>query len=164
MTGNIDSFRRGATAFRNARDLAQRQRNGFIKAASARASQAEPVAQEVREPANGAAALESDSTTSDHYNVRHDADDALQQHVAESSNYADDETPPPSTPQHACTEDDSQNPSQLSTALETDDPSMSFTYSFTSVSTGRARSKRPRQPVSPTSVSKKGPASKHPAR
>lgn len=36
MTGNIDSFRRGATAFRNARDLAKRHRDCFIQAANAR--------------------------------------------------------------------------------------------------------------------------------
>ncbi|KAG5802782.1 hypothetical protein H9Q74_013602 [Fusarium xylarioides] len=40
MTGNIDSFRRGATAFRNARDLAKRHRDHFIQEAGARASQA----------------------------------------------------------------------------------------------------------------------------
>ncbi|KAJ3494995.1 hypothetical protein NLG97_g3708 [Lecanicillium saksenae] len=38
MTGNIDTFRRGATALRNARDLARRQRENLIKAANARAS------------------------------------------------------------------------------------------------------------------------------
>ncbi|EPE09490.1 hypothetical protein F503_07266 [Ophiostoma piceae UAMH 11346] len=37
MTGNINSFRRGATAFRNARDMAQRHRDSFIQAANARA-------------------------------------------------------------------------------------------------------------------------------
>ena len=36
MTGNIDSFRRGATAFRNLRDLAKRYRDGFIQAANKR--------------------------------------------------------------------------------------------------------------------------------
>ncbi|ATY65041.1 hypothetical protein A9K55_005004 [Cordyceps militaris] len=39
MTGNVDTFRRGATAFRNARDLARQQRETFIKAANARVSQ-----------------------------------------------------------------------------------------------------------------------------
>lgn len=34
MTGNVDSFRRGATAFRNARDLAKQHRDGFIQAAN----------------------------------------------------------------------------------------------------------------------------------
>ncbi|KAH8653896.1 hypothetical protein BGZ61DRAFT_312786, partial [Ilyonectria robusta] len=38
MTGNIDTFQRRATAFRNARDLAQRHRDNFVEAANARAS------------------------------------------------------------------------------------------------------------------------------
>ena len=37
MTSNPDSFRKGATAFRNARDWAQEQRDGFISAANERA-------------------------------------------------------------------------------------------------------------------------------
>ncbi|KAM3522944.1 hypothetical protein MY4038_008388 [Beauveria bassiana] len=39
MTGNIDTFRRGAAAFRNARDLGCRQRETLVQAANARASQ-----------------------------------------------------------------------------------------------------------------------------
>jgi hypothetical protein len=41
MTGNIDTFRRGATAFRNARDSAQRHRDSFTQAANARARQSD---------------------------------------------------------------------------------------------------------------------------
>ena len=37
LTGNIDSFRQGVTAFRNARDWAQEQRDTFITAANQRA-------------------------------------------------------------------------------------------------------------------------------
>ncbi|EHK48265.1 hypothetical protein TRIATDRAFT_3771, partial [Trichoderma atroviride IMI 206040] len=37
MTGNIDDFRRGATAFRNARDLAKQHRDSFVQSANARA-------------------------------------------------------------------------------------------------------------------------------
>ncbi|KAM3428581.1 hypothetical protein MY4824_008729 [Beauveria thailandica] len=39
MTGNIDTFRRGAAAFRNARDLGCRHRETLIQAANGRASQ-----------------------------------------------------------------------------------------------------------------------------
>lgn len=46
MTGSIDTFRRGATAFRNARDSAERHRNSFIQAANARAVKALAVIQE----------------------------------------------------------------------------------------------------------------------
>lgn len=40
MTGNINTFRQGATAFRNARDWAQEQRDTFISAANERARSA----------------------------------------------------------------------------------------------------------------------------
>lgn len=42
MTSNRDAFVRGATAFRNARDLAQRHRDSFIQTANARACQPRP--------------------------------------------------------------------------------------------------------------------------
>ncbi|KAM5368768.1 hypothetical protein ACJZ2D_009322 [Fusarium nematophilum] len=38
MTGNMDTFRRGIIAFRNARDLAKLHRDNFIRSANARAS------------------------------------------------------------------------------------------------------------------------------
>ena len=48
LTGNLDNFRQGATAFRNAREWAQEQRDGFISVANktARAVNAEPPAYE----------------------------------------------------------------------------------------------------------------------
>lgn len=39
MTDSLETFVQGATAFRNARDLAQRHRNRFIQAADTRAGQ-----------------------------------------------------------------------------------------------------------------------------
>lgn len=42
MTGDIDTFRRGATAFRNARDIAQGHRDRFIQSANTRARQPRP--------------------------------------------------------------------------------------------------------------------------
>ncbi|KAH6974011.1 hypothetical protein EDB80DRAFT_318932 [Ilyonectria destructans] len=44
MTGNIDSFRRGTTAFRNARDWAKQHRDNVIREANATASQARTAA------------------------------------------------------------------------------------------------------------------------
>ncbi|KAM3429618.1 hypothetical protein MY4824_008140 [Beauveria thailandica] len=46
MTGNIETFRRGAAAFRNARELARGQRERLIQTANARMSQAQEVATE----------------------------------------------------------------------------------------------------------------------
>ena len=44
LTSDRETFVRGAAAFRNARDLARQQREAFIRAANARASQARPAA------------------------------------------------------------------------------------------------------------------------
>ncbi|KAG8415312.1 hypothetical protein J3458_009170 [Metarhizium acridum] len=85
MTGNINSFRRGAIAFRNARDLAQRHRNSFIQAANARATQAMPVVQEdVAETHEGLddSPTPHDSRDDPAYMTRQDADDTLQQQLA----------------------------------------------------------------------------------
>jgi hypothetical protein len=46
MTSDRDTFVQGATAFRNARDLAQRYRDEFIQAANARAGQSNEAAAE----------------------------------------------------------------------------------------------------------------------
>jgi len=47
MTGNVDSFRKGATAFRNARDRAKEHRDRFIGTANEKAKQSrEAVAQQ----------------------------------------------------------------------------------------------------------------------
>lgn len=83
MTGNINSFRRGATAFRNARDSAQRYRNHFIQAANAKATQATSV----QENFTGRHEDLKDSTPHDSredpaYTTLQDADDALQQQLA----------------------------------------------------------------------------------
>ncbi|CAK7235386.1 hypothetical protein SCUCBS95973_009252 [Sporothrix curviconia] len=61
-TGNIDSFRRGATAFRNARDLAKQHRDGFIQAANAKASHPRPSASHTNPPGwwDGDEALQQD--------------------------------------------------------------------------------------------------------
>lgn len=152
MTGNVDSFRRGAAAFRNARDLAQRQRTSFIEAANAHASQRDTVAYEAAEAAR-LQVDEVDLVTSDNYNAWQDADDALQQRVAEFSDlYADDDHAGATrASQYLCEENDSQDLSQSSAILGVDEPSMSFTSSFTSMSTERARSKLPRRSASPQS-------------
>ncbi|KAM3497510.1 hypothetical protein MY10362_009142 [Beauveria mimosiformis] len=71
MTGNIDTFRRGATALRNARDLARRQRGTLIQAANARASEAE-------------LATATGHTDQIYESTWHDSHDDLQQHIAES--------------------------------------------------------------------------------
>ncbi|KAK2589874.1 hypothetical protein QQS21_012449 [Conoideocrella luteorostrata] len=191
MTDTRDTFIAGATAFRNARDLAQQHRNSFIEAANARASQAKTAAaaavaaaDETAQATQPACDADSVSHVHVHYSALQDADDALQQHVAETSHldaYDDDGTAIGSLQQHVAEtghlnayddddcivvgsmpqylngEDGSAGNSQQSTAHGADEASQSVASSFTSVSTKRARSKRPRQSASPpSSASKKG--------
>ncbi|KAL7917158.1 hypothetical protein ACQKWADRAFT_61989 [Trichoderma austrokoningii] len=150
MTGNINTFRCGATAFRNARNIAQRHRNSFIEAANTRASQAG--CGDVVAPSDDIYGHDSVNYSSNA--ARQDADEALQQDVAKNCYY--DDTVPEGMPQYLHSEDDhhSQEPSQESTALDVNGPSMNFTSSFTTVSTERAHSKRPRQPDIPPSRKK----------
>lgn len=84
MTGNIGSFRRGATAFRNAREMARQKRETFIHAANTRASQAGLVAD-----VEYSAHLHGNNDL--HHGTGHsettpwqDSHDDLQQHIAES--------------------------------------------------------------------------------
>ena len=155
LTSDRETFVAGATAFRNARELAERHRRSFIRAANARASKSGVLVEEPDEDPTY-----DDPDASINYTYWQGADDALQQQIAASSNYAaDDDTTEGIIPPYLYPEDDSQSLSQGPTALGFEDPSMSFTSSFTSVSTERARSKRPRQSDSPPSKSKKEHAS-----
>ncbi|KAM0415721.1 hypothetical protein ACHAPT_013306 [Fusarium lateritium] len=154
MTGDIDTFRRGASAFRNARDLAEQHRDNFIQAANARAGQVAAAAQEDLSPISHE--LRESVDRSD-YIALQDADDALQQQIADASNYTleDDGEATTTLPHYLYAEDDSQEPSQEFEARGFDDPS--FGSSFTS-SFGTA--KRPRQSLSPPSSSRGSQSSK----
>ncbi|GAB0139110.1 hypothetical protein EsDP_00007325 [Epichloe bromicola] len=143
MTGNIDTFRRGATAFRNARDVAQRQRETFIRAANTRASQVELVA-----PAEHMNEIHQNNDPNESINhlditAWQSSHDDLQQRIAETHAEDDDDGgEAPSTPQNLYILEDTQNLSQQSTASGTNDPSMNFVSSFSS------RSKRSRHTLS----------------
>jgi hypothetical protein len=150
VTNDIDDFRHGATAFRNARDLAKQYRDRFIQSANTRASQART------------AAARADTTELKKYKIptHHEHMDpahhiTLQkansepQHIADASPYdLEDADEAPIAPRYPRTEDNSQGPSpeasQEPVALG-DDPSMSIVSSFTS---GFGGSKRSRQPLS----------------
>ncbi|TWU71214.1 hypothetical protein ED733_000263 [Metarhizium rileyi] len=125
MTGNAESFRRGATAFRNARDLAQRHRSSFIEAANARASRSEIAADEAEAVVNAAHSVDSSAW--------HDANNGLEQHVADTSNpKAYEGTAVGNIPQYLYGDDGSPENSQQSTAYGVNEPSLSFTSSLTS--------------------------------
>ncbi|KAK7404174.1 hypothetical protein QQX98_010048 [Neonectria punicea] len=153
MTGNIDSFRRGATAFRNARDLAKRHRDGFIQAANARAAQVAAAAQEDLSPISHESHEFMDRSD---YIAWQDADDALQQHIADASNYVlEHDSEATTIPHYLYAEDDSREPSQGFEAAGFHDPSFasSFTSSFSTA-------KRPRRSLSPPSSSRGSQSSK----
>ncbi|KAK8142574.1 hypothetical protein G3M48_008555 [Beauveria asiatica] len=157
LTDTRETFIAGATAFRNARDLARRQRETLIRKANARASQTLEVATE-----------EHISQVYDHsqpYGHAHraeitawkDSDENLQQHIAEvyAEEAYEDTSGTPTTPQLYCS-NESQDPIQDAASPGTDDPSTSIVSSFTSnFSTNTARQKRARQSLSsPTQESR----------
>ncbi|KAM5349209.1 hypothetical protein ACJZ2D_017209 [Fusarium nematophilum] len=120
MTDSREAFVEGATAFRNARDLAQQNRNNFIQAANARASRGEIAA--IQEGLDTITEIQHEDSTDE---------------LALSS------------PNYLYADDDSQDPSQVSMAPDINDPSMSFATSFTSsLSSYQTRSKRQRSPRS----------------
>ncbi|TFB01190.1 hypothetical protein CCMA1212_007032 [Trichoderma ghanense] len=135
MTGNIDDFCRGATAFRNARDLAKQHRDRFIQGANTRASQA-------RTAAAKADIIATEAT------IATQADTALLKKGQISRHHAGNGS------HYPCTGDDPQEPSPGASPRASrepgDDPSMSFNSSFTS---GFSGSKRSRQSLSPPSRS-----------
>ncbi|KAL7929606.1 hypothetical protein V8C35DRAFT_194073 [Trichoderma chlorosporum] len=132
MTGNIDTFRRGVTAFRNARELADRHRRSFIQTANSRASRSGAVDDVSETPEDVNYSIDPAD-----YSGWQDADDALQQQIADT-NYAAYDDVAANVPQHLDPEEDSQDFGQGTTTLAFDDPSMSFTSRFTSVSTGKS--------------------------
>ncbi|RSL91660.1 hypothetical protein CDV31_015421 [Fusarium ambrosium] len=121
MTSDRDTFVQGATAFRNARDMAKQYRDNVIREANATASQARTAATQ----ADVTGPHEDDISTPHEPHELHepvdpaqyitlqDADGELQQHIAETSFYDfedDGEAPPVSN--YLYTEDDSQEASQ----------------------------------------------------
>ncbi|KAG8410642.1 hypothetical protein J3459_017024 [Metarhizium acridum] len=128
MTDTRETFIAGATAFRNVRDLAERHRNNFIRAAKRQSR-----------PGDGSA-----------YTAWQDADYALQQQIADGTDQQDDAEVATAVPR-----EDSPKPSQEPALLVSDDPSISFESSFTTFTTDTAQPKRPRDSSSPPSSSKR---------
>lgn len=115
LTNDRETFIQGASAFRNARDLAKRHRNDFIEAANARAAHAATMIQE--EATQGAISPQC---------IPDGSDPVLQNEAAV-----------------IYTEHASQNRSQRSAILECDGPSRSVSSSPTSFETEQMGSKRP---------------------
>ncbi|KAK9438321.1 uncharacterized protein VB005_09329 [Metarhizium brunneum] len=130
MTGNIHTFRRGATAFRNARDLARSHRDRFIQASNSHHTTGE--------------VQRNDEDWQD-------AHDSLQGQIADTCDGSADDPEAHDVLQSSQTDNETPNPSQSSTVLETEGPTLSFVTSFTSSSSDEppTRSKRARQLSSP---------------
>ncbi|KGQ07756.1 hypothetical protein BBAD15_g6917 [Beauveria bassiana D1-5] len=148
LTGDRETFVTGATAFRNARDLARRQRETLIQVANARVLEAQRSAVgehsgEVPDDSHPHKHINSSDT-----NTWQDFHDNLQQQIAETYRepYEDDG---PTTPTHQYTSGESQDPGQDPATSGTSDPSVSFMSSFTSdFSADTTRPKRARQSLS----------------
>lgn len=147
MTDTRETFVAGATAFRNARDLARRTRENLIHIANARAMQAAPTsnADETNEDDGLHVSLNDDGNLE--WQKSHDD---LQQQIADSLLESPDIlTKTPTTPKEHDSSDESQDQCQILTTVGTDDPSMSFASSFTSsLSADTTRPKRSRQSFS----------------
>ncbi|KAK8148182.1 hypothetical protein G3M48_000222 [Beauveria asiatica] len=149
MTGNIETFRRGAAAFRNARELARGQRERLIQTANARMSQAQEVAteeqiSEVQDIQHTNAYVHHSETT-----AWQDFHDDLQQQIANTyvEDREDDGGAP--TPEHQYSSDESLDLGRNPAAPGCEDPSMSFVSNLTSSSsTTTTRPKRSRRSLS----------------
>ncbi|KAH7113469.1 hypothetical protein B0J13DRAFT_460818 [Dactylonectria estremocensis] len=150
MTDTRHTFVQGATAFRNVRDFAKRHRDGFIQAANARAAQVAAAAAVAQEDLSPTCRELHESVDRSDYIALQDADDTLQQHIADASNSAlEDDSEATTIPHYLYAADDLQEPSQEFEAAGFNDPSFasSFTSSFSTP-------KRPRQSLSPPSSSR----------
>ncbi|POR39177.1 Uncharacterized protein TPAR_00623, partial [Tolypocladium paradoxum] len=144
MTDSRETFVEGATAFRNARELAQRHRDSFIQIANAKASRGTVQDDVTNMPQNG---------QSDPGVVSHDTAESRQQMADTGTTHLDrNETLIAS--HYLYTEEDSQDPGQQSPVPACDDLSTSFASSFTSIlSDNPTPLKHPKHPLSPPSKS-----------
>ncbi len=152
LTSDREAFIQGAAAFRNAREMAQRQRETFIRAAnnSNRASQAGPEATAKNVSNTDAADELYRPLTHSKTSAWQDPHDDLQQHIAETCvQECESSSEAPTTSQNHYASDESLDVGQTLAASGTDDPSMSCVSSFTSsFSTDNTRPKRSRQSFS----------------
>ena len=135
MTGNISTFRRGATAFRNARDQARQFRDQFIRSANA--------------PAQSPSGRSEDKTKAtvhkDTIYNPHSIPTILTGKTSEDDALLD-------SSRNLEAEQETQPASQASTTLSVENASLSFASSEVSdLGTDPGRTKRSRQQSSPTS-------------
>jgi hypothetical protein len=148
VTHSRERFVEGASAFRNARDMAQRRRDSFIQAANAKARQSD--AEAPAEVDTTVAVAEQYEEATDEFV---DCEDYPGSQAVSTDDYAapGDVEEAPALPQYLYAED--EEPSQESASLGAE-PAMSFATSFaSSFSQSQTSSKRTRSPRSPPSNS-----------
>lgn len=146
MTSDRDTFIQGATAFRNARDLAQRGRDSFIQAANARARQSEA---EAPVEAETTAMAEQHEESTDEFV---DCDEYPGLQAVGTENYAAfEDVEEPALPQYLSVEN--KEPSQDSASLSAEQ-TMSFATSFTPSLPGEGQITSKRDRDSPPSNSR----------
>ncbi|KAG5995873.1 hypothetical protein E4U54_002755 [Claviceps lovelessii] len=153
LVDSREAFIQGATAFRNARDSAERFRNSMIQTANSKAAQATAANQEgaaeTHEQVSGPIEVGGSGDCMGHTPWQ-DADDALQQQIADGSEHTfqDDAEVGTTASQLSSTEASRPMTSQESVAVTPEVQSMmSFASSFTSFTAGP---KRLRESVSPS--------------
>ncbi|KAI0550178.1 hypothetical protein F4679DRAFT_222462 [Xylaria curta] len=137
MTGNPKTFVEGATAFRNARDLAKQYRDGFAKEANSRARQIKVTPSQAQCANCSRSSVVLDSAN----HISQEAHDALQSDILNQSFTEVDHSP----------EEDSDGSSQTHATQDLNDLPVSFatTSSTSSSDTSQAGSKHSRQLHSP---------------
>lgn len=160
----MDDFRRGATAMKNASDLAKKHRDRFTQGANSISSQARTAAAQA-----DTASRTKHREISTHHEymdpIRHSSlpnADSRFQYITDASLYESEDTDEaPIIPRSPCTEKDSQDTSSEASQEASqepvslgDYPSMSIISSFTSGFRGSKRSKRSLGPPSQSSGSR----------
>ncbi|KAB5536099.1 hypothetical protein GE09DRAFT_1176609 [Coniochaeta sp. 2T2.1] len=155
MTSDRDTFVQGATAFRNARGLAQRHRDSFIQTANTRARQPRP-----ETPPEAGITVAETQQYEESCDEFVDCEDYVGPQAVGSENYAAsqavDEGPAPIQYLYA----DDEQPSQESTSAGAE-PTMSFATSFTSSFSAQSQTSSKRIRASHSPPSNAQPAKKH---
>ncbi|KAM3521642.1 hypothetical protein NHJ13051_006112 [Beauveria bassiana] len=162
MTDTRETFIAGATAIRNARDLARQRREDFLQAAKAKVSQQQPFTTVENGVQLQGGHLVHGSPEDSENEVWQDAHDDLQQHIAETHSEVNEEhDDAPVTPQQQSSSDSSDDSAHHATASVTDNSSTSFVSSLTSNSnTDSTRPKRSRPSASSPTQGSRSPKSR----
>jgi len=92
MTGNIETFRQGATYYRNARDWTKEQRDETIRLANSRAGESQAGTLAVDASPGQASSFASDATLEEDYTLSQESRDLLSEDSNTTTNLQESET------------------------------------------------------------------------